>query len=180
MKRKLLILMGVLLLGLPTFWGYRAFHDPEAFIVKSPASDWWAVDFLPQGWCDIGLDFRAHDLRSNLLNPVAICDLHWQGGHYPVGMQWSKDGTVAAVLVGFMEGKERLYEAAYDFREHCAHCSSPFLGSPLEPSLEISKSIKELLAARGGAGELVTIPDATKRGFYSSAKAWIEDYTGPK
>jgi len=119
------------------------------------------VNCIGTGFSDLGFDFRVHDLRASLLRPIRVCDVYWENLHFPNQLHWSKDGTVAAITVSFMGHHGVLYGCAYDFREHRSYRTGSF-ASPLEPSEELSKSIAELLASRGGKLKPIEVPDPTK------------------
>lgn len=164
-KRKLIktaiLLVAFLAVGIGIF-SYHAFHTPGAWIARSPANQRWAVDLVESGFQDIGVDFRVHDLTFSLFQPRYVCDLYWESRYMANEIHWSGDGTVAAVTVGFSGHTEPLYGCAYDFLQHQSLRTGSF-GSPLEPSSAFASSITELLAARGGLGSVVPIPDLTKR-----------------
>jgi hypothetical protein len=164
--RKWKVIRGVLWVGaLVTlaycFLVYRRFHDPYAWIVRSPANPRWAVDCRGSGFVDLGFDFRVHDLTASRLRPLRVCDLYWENLHSPGELHWSKDGTVAAITILFRGGGGELYGCAYDFREHKSYRSGSS-GSPLEPSPELSQSIADLIASRGGKSRPIEVPDPTK------------------
>jgi hypothetical protein len=163
-KRKLIktavLLIALLAVGVGIF-GYRAFHTSGAWIARSPANQRWAVDLVVSGFQDIGVDFRVHDYTSSPFQPRYVCDLYWEGRYMANEIHWSGDGTVAAVTVGFSDHTGPLYGCAYDFLQHQSLRTGSF-GSPLEPSPAFASSITQLLAARGGLGSVVPIPDVTK------------------
>lgn len=162
-KRKLIsrALWALVLLALAYgYVVYQRFHDRYAWIERSPANQRWAVDCRGSGFGDLGFDFRVHDLRASLLRPLRVCDLYWENLYMPNQLHWSKDGTVAAITVSFT-GSGELYGCAYDFRDHRSYRSGSF-GGPLEPSAELSQSIANLIASRGGKGKPIEVPDPTK------------------
>jgi len=142
---------------------YRNFHHRHAWIERSPTNSGWAVDIALGGWQDISQIFRVHDRKVSPLRPVMICDLYWEHRHWPHKLHWSRDGSVAAIIVIFAGSPEELYGCAYDFREHKAYASAS--SSPLEPSPQLSDEIRQLLAARGGVGKRLDVPDASHGGF---------------
>jgi hypothetical protein len=158
-----LICIAFFLIGFGAFTYWR-FHDPTAWISRSPTHPNWAVDLVGTGFVDVGQDFRVHDLRASLTKPYHVCDLYWEDRHWPRDLYWSRDGSVAAITVGFHGHPGVLFACAYDFREHQALRSGSF-GSPLEPSLEVSDLIKKLLEERGGVGDAIRVPDVTKMGI---------------
>lgn len=163
-KRKLIktaiLLIALLACGVGIF-SYRAFHTSGAWISRSPANQRWAVDLVASGLRDIGQDFRVHDLASSPFRPRYVCDLFWERRHWPNEIHWSRDGSVAAVTVGFAGHTGHFYGCAYDFLQHQPLRTGSF-GSPLEPSPAFTSSIDLLLAARGGLGSVIPIPDVTK------------------
>jgi hypothetical protein len=163
-KRTLLSVLSisvVLLITLAVWLRHRAFHESDAWIVHSPAHSAWAVDLAPSGFLDISHDFRVHDLRASPFQPFYICDLYWEDRHYPYQLCWSRDGSIAAITVRFRNYVGELYGAAYDFREHRSFRSG-YVGSPLDPSPELSRAIEQLMAERGGIATVLDVPDITK------------------
>lgn len=142
---------------------HRNFHHPSAWIVRSPANPRWAVDIAPLPSFEITQIFRVHDLKVNRFRPVAICDLYWKDRHWPSKLHWSRDGSVAAIVITFAGHRDELYGCAYDFREHKEYRF--FSNGPLVPWLEVSEQIRELLAARGGVGKQSSVPDPPKAGL---------------
>lgn len=143
---------------------HRNFHHRHAWIERSPTNPRWAVDIAPAPSFEITQMFRVHDLSVSRVRPVQICDLYWEDRHSPDKLHWSRDGSVAAITVSFAGYQEELYGCAYDFREHKAYTSG-FSSSPLAPSSKVSEEIRQLLAARGGVGKRLAVPDASKGGF---------------
>ena len=142
-------------------FSYRAFHTPGAWMARSPANQRWAVDVVASGFQDIGVDLRVHDFVSSPFQPRYVCDLYWEGRYMANEIHWSGDGTVAAVRVGFSGHPGPLYGCAYDFLQHQS-LRTGSSGSPLEPSPAFAASITQPMAARGGLGSVVPIPDLTK------------------
>jgi hypothetical protein len=143
---------------------YRRFHDRYAWIERSPVNPRWAVDCIGAGFGDLGFHFRVHDFQMSRLRPLLICDLYWEDRYWPNQLHWSEDGSVAAITVSFSSrttaGGE-FYACAYDFREHKSYRSGSF-GGPLEPTPELSHSIAQLIASRGGRAKPIEVPDVTK------------------
>jgi hypothetical protein len=167
MKRILTIaacVLGILFAGRAGIAGiasYLAFHSGDRWISRSPANSRWVVDIVTTGLIETGQDFRVHDLRASPLRPRRIRNLFWYHHHRPNEIHWSRDGSVAAITIGF-EGKTGyIYGCAYDFIKHQPVVSDG-LGNGTEPSADFTASIDQLLAARGGVGSIVAVPDALK------------------
>ena len=117
--RSAVVKFAILLVGLVAcgvgLLSYRAFHGSGAWISPSPVHPRWAVDMVATGFTDVGQDFRVHDFASSPFQPKYVCDLYWEGLHWPGEIHWSRDGTVAAVTVGFDGHPGHFYGCAYDF-----------------------------------------------------------------
>jgi hypothetical protein len=142
-------------------WWYRAFHEENAWISRSPTHQAWAVDLMKGGFMDISLDFRVHDLAAHPGQPFLICDLYWEGLYSSSELHWSRDGTVAAVTINFQGQYRPLYGAAYDFLKH-RPLPTDAAGSALKPSRKLHAKIEQLLVSRGGVGDVIGTPDSTK------------------
>jgi hypothetical protein len=143
-----------------TFW-YRAFHEDGAWISRSPTHPSWAVDLMKGGFMDISLDFRVHDFAAHPGQPFYICDLYWEGLYSGSELDWSGDGTVAAIPIHFQGQYRPLYGAAYDFLHH-QPWPPEAAGSALKPSRKLHAQVEQLLSSRGGVGNVIGIPDPTK------------------
>jgi len=140
---RLLLVVGAAAIAFMPISAYLRFHPSHAFISRSPANEWWAVDcFSWEGFRDAGYDFRVHDLRANLWGPIHVGDL-LREGYEPGSLYWSGDGTVAAATLVTEKDRREIFFLAYDFKVHriIRHANEEAQNGEIE----------RLLSSRGGS-----------------------------
>jgi hypothetical protein len=88
---------------------------------------------------------HVKDFEKSRFNLIEVGELSgFKSNIYPKRAVWSRDGTIVAVKAGYVgESRDIEWTHAYDFRLHKAYGDAA------------SKVISELVASRGGEGEVI-------------------------
>lgn len=157
LRRRIVILIGIPLLCLLWISWCQIGTQRVGLISCSPGAEYRAVEIIPSSLLDRSMEFRVFDWRASWQVSEAICDLNDMGSSTPMELHWSRDGSVAAVMMQMEDRSDRLYGAAYDFHEHRSILPG-FQGTRRKPTDISSQAISERFAKRGGVAKIVSIP----------------------